>query len=127
MLECARQTGATPGKDVAIKLHDPAGLTALELVMRRAASSNRVELELTNGSNIALATGAADRFDLQSLLISRRDMMVGDPTLGLKFDFRSGRIWLHSTEFGSAALLFLRRWELQTALGDLYGDRPQKS
>jgi hypothetical protein len=103
-----------------VKLHDPAGQTELTLSLKELPD-NRLALELCNLSGIALANGEAERFQVYGLLIAKVDACTGTEELGLRFDARTGRLWLSSNEFKSASLLFLRRWELQDALSEVFG------
>jgi hypothetical protein len=92
----------------------------MHLLLTRA-DGNRVDLMLSNHSAVPLAEGSALGVELFALLVSRNEKKVGDESLGMRFDPRSGRVWLDSADFRSASLLFVRRWELQAALGDLFG------
>ena len=107
-----------------VELHDPAGRTGLLLKLHRHPTDDDLALELTNESAIALAKGKAEREEIRTLLFSNVDHALGSDGLGLRFEARTGRVWLSSSEFGSASLLFLRRWELQEALAKAYASCP---
>ena len=119
MLPC--ETPAVDSRIAELKLHDPAGQTDLSLFLKRVGGGNAIQIQLSNHTGLPLAKGEVERFELYAVLVSKVDAAIGGDELGFRFDARTSRLWLASTDFKLASLLFTRRWELQEALGVLFG------